>query len=46
MPTAFAEPADSPLISVRSRARAIEQITALLGSAARWPQLSSWSKPL
>lgn len=38
--------AASPLISVRSRASAMEQMTALFGSAARWPQVSVWSKPL
>lgn len=38
--------AASPRMSVRSRAKAIEQTTALLGSAARWPQVSAWSKPL
>lgn len=36
----------SPLISVRSFANAKLQITALLGSGARWPQESSWLKPL
>lgn len=30
-----------PLISVRNRASAMLQITALLGSPARWPQRSS-----
>lgn len=45
MPTAF-EFAASPRMSVRRRARAIEQTTALLGSAARWPHISAASKPL
>ena len=35
-----------PLISVRKRARARLQMTALLGSPARWPQRSSLLKPL
>lgn len=33
-------------MSVRSLARARLQMTALLGSGARWPHLSSWLKPL
>ena len=45
MPTAL-ELAASPRMSVRRRARAIEQMTALFGSAARWPQVSAASKPL
>lgn len=39
-------PFKSPRISVRSFAKAKLQITALLGSGARWPQESSWLKPL
>jgi hypothetical protein len=35
-----------PLISVRNLARAMLQITALLGSPARCPHWSSWLKPL
>ena len=38
--------AGSPRTSLRSRASAMEQMTALWGSAARWPQVSAWSKPL
>lgn len=40
MPTALL-PVTSPLMSVRSRANAREQMTALLGSPARWPHRSS-----
>lgn len=40
MPTAC-PPAKSPLMSVLRRARARLQMTALLGSPARWPHLSS-----
>lgn len=36
----------APLMSVRSRASASEQMTALLGSDARWPQVSAWLNPL
>lgn len=36
----------SPRMSVRSLARARLQITALLGSGARWPHWSSRSNPL
>lgn len=39
-------PARSPLMSVRSLANAKLQMTALFGSPARWPHISSWSKPL
>lgn len=46
MPTALLLAAESPRMSVRKRANAIEQMTALLGSAARWPQVSARSKPL
>jgi len=46
IPTALLLEADSPRMSVRRRASAIEQTTALLGSAARWPQMSARSKPL
>jgi len=38
--------AASPRMSVRNRASAMEQMTALFGSAARWPHVSAWSKPL
>ncbi len=34
------------LMSVRNRASAKLQMTALFGSPARWPQLSSWLNPL
>lgn len=33
-------------MSVRSRASARLQMTALFGSPALWPHLSSWSNPL
>lgn len=46
MPTALLLVVESPRMSVRRRASAIEQTTALLGSAARWPQVSARSKPL
>lgn len=39
MPTALLLAA-SPRMSVRSLANAMEQMTALLGSAARWPHVS------
>lgn len=43
MPTAllFGAPPSAPRMSVRRRASAMEQTTALLGSAARWPQVSA-----
>jgi hypothetical protein len=46
MPTALLLVAESPRMSVRRRASAIEQTTALLGSAARCPQVSARSNPL
>jgi hypothetical protein len=46
IPTALLFARSLPLISVRSRASAMLQITALLGSPARCPHLSSWLKPL
>lgn len=45
MPTALL-PISFPRTSVRNRARARLQITALLGSPARCPHRSSWLKPL
>lgn len=45
MPTALL-PISLPLMSERSRASARLQMTALLGSPARWPHESSWLKPL
>jgi hypothetical protein len=45
MPTALL-PMSLPRMSERRRASASEQMTALLGSPARWPQWSSWLKPL
>lgn len=46
MPTALLLDRSLPFTSVRSRASAILQMTALFGSPARWPQRSSWLKPL
>jgi hypothetical protein len=46
IPTALLFAKSFPLISVRSLARAILQMTALFGSPARCPHLSSWLKPL
>ena len=46
IPTALLLAASLPLMSVRRRASAMLQMTALLGSPARWPQWSSWLKPL
>lgn len=39
-------PTSLPRMSLRSRASARLQMTALFGSPARWPQWSSWLKPL
>ena len=46
MPTTLLLASSLPLISVLRRARARLQMTALLGSGARWPQRSSLWKPL
>ena len=46
IPTALLFASSLPLISVRRRASARLQITALLGSPALWPHLSSLLKPL
>lgn len=46
IPTALLLARSLPLISVLRRARAMLQMTALLGSPARWPHRSSWLKPL
>jgi hypothetical protein len=37
---------EAPRMSVRRRARAMLHMTALFGSPARWPHVSSWLKPL
>lgn len=46
IPTALLFPRSLPRISLRSLASARLQTTALPGSPARWPHLSSWLKPL
>lgn len=46
MPTTLLLASLPPRTSVRRRASASEQITALLGSLARCPQLSEWLNPL
>jgi hypothetical protein len=46
IPTALVFARSLPRISVRRRARAKLQMTALFGSPARWPQRSSLLKPL
>lgn len=46
MPTALLFARSLPLMSVRRRARAMLQMTALFGSPARCPHRSSWLKPL
>jgi hypothetical protein len=45
IPTALL-PISLPRMSDLSRASARLQMTALLGSPALWPHLSSWLKPL
>lgn len=45
MPTALL-PMSLPRMSDRRRASAKLQMTALLGSPARWPHWSSWLNPL
>lgn len=46
IPTALLLPRSLPLMSVLRRARAMLQMTALLGSPARCPHRSSWLNPL
>ena len=46
IPTALESFPAEPRTSVRKRANAREQITALLGSGARWPHVSFGWKPL
>lgn len=46
MPTALLLARSFPLMSVRNRANAMLQMTALFGSPARCPHWSSWLKPL